>query len=158
MTSTYLSFTISEELYAVQVEKVLEVLEKQDYTKVPNAPPVIKGILNFRGNAIPLYETRTKFNLPVRDENENFVIIVIDLVVDNESYHIGAIVDKVQDVITLDDNEIKAVPQMSKEFNAEFLKGIAYRENHFILLINVDKIFTSSEIKEIKHVSKRSKQ
>lgn len=154
MTSTYLAFTISGELYAVQVEKVLEVLEKQDYTKVPNAPPVIKGILNFRGNAIPLYETRTKFNLPVRGEDDNFVIMVIDLVVENESFHIGAIVDKVQDVISLDDNEIKAVPPMSKEFNAEFLNGIAYRDNQFILLINVDKIFTSIEIKEIKHTSK----
>lgn len=157
MTSTYLSFTIHGELYAIQVEKVLEVLEKQEFTKIPNAPPVIQGILNFRGNAVPLYETRIKFNLPARPADENFVIVVIDLLVGNDSYHVGAIVDKVQDVITLEENEIKPVPPMSKEFNAEFLKGIAKRDNHFIMLIDVDKIFSSSEIKEIKHVSKNKK-
>jgi purine-binding chemotaxis protein CheW len=154
MTSTYLSFTIFGELYAIPVEKVLEVLEKQEFTKVPNAPPVIKGILNFRGNAVPLYETRIKFNLPVRSDDTNFVIVVIDLMVGNDSYHVGAIVDKVQDVITLEENEIKPVPPMSKEFNAEFLKGIAKRDDQFILLIDVDKIFSSSEIKEIKNVRK----
>lgn len=155
MTSTYLSFTIFDELYAIPVEKVLEVLEKQEFTKVPNAPPVIKGILNFRGNAVPLYETRTKFNLPARSEDENLVIVIIDLRVENDSYHVGAIVDKVQDVITLEEKDIKPVPPMSKEFNAEFLKGIAKSDNNFILLIDVDKIFSSSEIKEIKNVSKK---
>jgi len=155
MTSTYLSFTIYGELYAVEVEKVLEVLEKQEFTKVPNAPPVIQGILNFRGNAVPLYETRTKFNLPARAVDENFVIVVINLVVNNDSYHVGAIVDKVQDVLALNDNEIKPVPPMSKEFNAEFLKGISKRNNQFILLIDVDKIFSSSEIKEIRKISKQ---
>jgi purine-binding chemotaxis protein CheW len=157
MTSTYLSFTIYGELYAIQVEKVLEVLEKQEFTKVPNAPPVIQGIINFRGNAVPLYETRTKFNLPAREPVSNFVIIVIDLLVGNDNYQVGAIVDKVQNVITLDEDEIKPVPPMSKEFNAEFLKGIAKNNNQFILLIDVDKIFSSSEIKEIKHVSKKAK-
>jgi purine-binding chemotaxis protein CheW len=158
MTSTYLSFTIYGDLYAIQVEKVLEVLEKQEFTKVPNSPPVIQGILNFRGNAVPLYETRTKFNLPARPADSTFVIVVIDMLVGNDSYQIGAIVDKVQDVITLDENEIKPVPPMSKEFNAEFLKGIVKHENHFIMLIDVDKIFSSSEIKEIKHASKKAKQ
>ena len=158
MTSTYLSFTIYGELYAVQVEKVLEVLEKQEFTKVPNAPPVIMGILNFRGSAVPLYETRIKFNLPERTPDTGFVIVVIDLAVGNDTYHVGAIVDKVQDVIALNDDEIKPVPPMSKEFNAEFLRGIVKRDNHFIMLIDVDKIFSSSEIKEIKHVSKKVNQ
>jgi purine-binding chemotaxis protein CheW len=154
MTSTYLSFTIFGDLYAVPVEKVLEVLEKQEFTIVPNAPPVIKGILNFRGNAIPLYDSRTKFNLPVLEADSNFVIVVIDLIVENDSYHVGAIVDKVQDVLQLNDDEIKPVPPMSKEYNAEYLKGIANIGGKFILLIDVDKIFNSSEKKEIKKVSK----
>jgi purine-binding chemotaxis protein CheW len=154
MTSTFLSFTIHGDLYAIPVEKVLEVLEKQEYTKVPNAPPVIQGILNFRGNAVPLYDSRMKFNLPPREDEELFVIIVIDLKVENESYHVGAIVDKVQDVITIDNDDIKDVPPMSKEFNAEFLSGIASINNNFVLLMDVDKIFSSSEKKEIKKASK----
>jgi purine-binding chemotaxis protein CheW len=155
MTSTYLSFTIHGDLYAIPVEKVLEVLEKQDFTKLPNSPPVIQGILNFRGNAVPLYDSRIKFNLPERKSDESYVIIVIDLMVENDSIHVGAIVDKVQDVITLSEKEIKQVPPMSKEFNAEYLNGIANLNDQFILLMDVDKIFSSSEKKEIKKVSKR---
>jgi purine-binding chemotaxis protein CheW len=153
MTSTYLSFTIYGDLYAVPVEKVLEVLEKQEFTIVPNAPPVIKGILNFRGNAIPLYDSRTRFNLPEREADSNFVIVVIDLLVGNDSYHVGAIVDKVQDVLLLRENDIEPVPPMSKEFNAEYLKGIANIDDKYILLIDVDKIFSSSEKKEIRTVA-----
>jgi purine-binding chemotaxis protein CheW len=155
MTSTYLSFTIHGDLYAIPVEKVLEVLEKQEFTKVPNAPPVIQGIVNFRGNAVPLYDSRTKFNLPERTEESNFVIIVVDLVVENESYHVGAIVDKVENVITFNEDEIRPVPPMSKEYNAEYLKGIANINDQFILLIDVDKIFSSSEKKEIRKTLKQ---
>jgi purine-binding chemotaxis protein CheW len=144
MSNTYLSFTINQELYAVNVEKVLEVLEKQEITLVPNVPEVIKGIINFRGEVVPVFETRVKFNLPARDEKANFVIAVLDLSNENETFRIGAIVDKVKDVIVLSDSDIKQVPAMSKEFNADFLTGIVKRENEFILLLDVNKVFTSA--------------
>jgi purine-binding chemotaxis protein CheW len=144
MSNTYLSFTINQELYAVNVEKVLEVLEKQEITLVPNVPEVIKGIINFRGEVVPVFETRVKFNLPARDEKANFVIAVLDLSNENETFRIGAIVDKVKDVIVLSNSDIKQVPAMSKEFNADFLTGIVKRENEFILLLDVNKVFTSS--------------
>jgi purine-binding chemotaxis protein CheW len=150
MSNTYLSFTIFGELYAIQVERVLEVLEKQDFTRVPNAPPVIQGVLSFRGNIVPVYESRIKFNLPEREENSNYYIIIIDLSTENGSYQIGAIVDKVKDVVILDDSEIKPVPPMSKEFNAELIKGIGNIGEKFIMIIDVDKIFTSSEITRIR--------
>jgi purine-binding chemotaxis protein CheW len=154
MSNTYLTFTIFGDLYAVPAERVLEVLEKQEYTKVPNAPVVIKGIIDFRGNAIPLYESRTKFNLPERPADANFIIVVINLITENESYHLGVIVDDVNEVLTLDEKDIRAVPPMSKEYNAEFLNGIARKGEQFFLLINIDKIFESSEIKAIKTISK----
>jgi purine-binding chemotaxis protein CheW len=149
MTNTYLSFTINKELYAVNVEKVLEVLERQEITSVPNVPEVIKGIVNFRGEIVPVFESRIKFNLPARDDNASFVIIVLDLLKDNENYRIGAIVDKVKDVITLSGTEIKQVPAMSKDFNADFLSGIVKRDNEFILLLDVNKVFTSSLVGEL---------
>jgi purine-binding chemotaxis protein CheW len=151
MTNTYLSFIVCGEFYAVDVVNVLEVLEKQEFTKVPNAPEVIKGIINFRGEVVPVYDSRIKFNLPRRDENASFVIVVIDLSKENEIYRVGAIVDKVKDVININDNEIKAVPPMSKEFKAEFLKGIYKLNNQFILLLDIDKVFSSSEFVEIKN-------
>ncbi len=154
MTNTYLSFNINRELYAVNVEKVLEVLEQQEITAVPNTPEVIQGIINFRGEVVPVFETRIKFNLPARDANSSFVIIVLDLSNENELYRIGALVDKVKDVIEINENQIKPVPAMSKEFNAEFLQGIVKLDNEFILLLDADKVFSSSVISPLKLTDK----
>jgi purine-binding chemotaxis protein CheW len=145
MTSTYLSFVVCDELFAVNVAKVLEVLQKQRITHVPNAPGYIKGIINFRGEVVPVFESRTKFNLPERIEMDAYVIIVLDLSKGGDVFRLGAIVDRVKDVISIEDNEIKPVPTMSKDFNADFLQGIFKLREDFIMLLDVEKVFTSEE-------------
>ena len=145
MTSTYLSFVVCDELFAVNVAKVLEVLQKQRITHVPNAPGYIKGIINFRGEVVPVFESRTKFNLPERIDLEAYVIIVLDLSKGGDVFRLGAIVDRVKDVISIEDHEIKPVPTMSKDFNADFLQGIFKLREDFIMLLDVEKVFTSEE-------------
>lgn len=150
MTDTFLSFIVCDELYAVNVTKVLEVLEKQNITRVPNAPDYIKGIINFRGEVVPVFESRKKFNLPSRSDDASFVIIVLDLSHEGDVFRIGAIVDRVKDVISIDEQDIKPVPPMSKEFNTEFLDGIFKQGDHFIMLLDVEKVFTGEELSEMK--------
>ena len=150
MINTFLSFTVCDELYAVNVTKVLEVLEKQNITRVPNAPEYIKGIINFRGDVVPVFESRKKFNLPARTNEDSFVIIVLDLSHETDVFRIGAIVDKVKDVISIDEQEIKPVPPMSKEFNTEFLEGIFKQGDNFIMMLDVEKVFTGDELSEIR--------
>ncbi len=156
MTNTYLSFIVCDELFAVNVAKVLEVLQKQRITHVPNAPSYIKGIINFRGEVVPVFESRTKFNLPPRPEDASYVVIVYDLSKGADVFRIGTIVDKVKDVISIDDTEIKPVPPMSKEFNTEFLNGIFKQQNEFIMLLNVEKVFTGDEMSAIKETNTQS--
>lgn len=141
---------ICDELYAVNVTKVLEVLEKQNITRVPNAPDYIKGIINFRGEVVPVFESRKKFNLPSRPDDASYVIVVLDLSQDSEIFRIGAVVDRVKDVISIDDQSIRPVPPMSKEFNTEFLEGIYKQNDTFIMLLNVEKVFTNDELSLIK--------
>jgi chemotaxis signal transduction protein len=114
MKNTYLSFIIGDELYAVNVSKVLEVLEKQNISRVPNAPHYIKGIVNFRGDIVPVFETRDKFNLPSRKENDTYVIIVLDLSEHTEAFRIGAIVDRVKGRTRDRRNRNKTCSTMSK--------------------------------------------
>jgi purine-binding chemotaxis protein CheW len=149
MTNTYLSFIVCDELFAVNVTKVLEVLQKQHITKVPNVPVFIKGIINFRGEVVPVFESRVKFNLPERAEESSYVVIVLDLAGTGEILRIGAVVDKVKDVINIDDNDIKPVPKMSNDFNSEFLQGIYKLNNDFVLLLDVDKVFSTAEIEKL---------
>ena len=158
MTNTYLSFVVCDELFAVNVSKVLEVLQMQHITHVPNAPNYIRGIINFRGDVVPVFESRVKFTLPSRNEESAFVIIVLDLSKENEVFRIGAIVDRVKDVISIEESEIKPVPAMSKDFNTDFLQGIFKLRNDFIMLLNVEKIFSGSELQGLKEVNRIEEQ
>ncbi len=153
MTSTYLSFIVCDEHFAVNVNNVLEVLQKQRITHVPNAPEYIKGIINFRGEVVPVFESRNKFNLPPRSAEDSYVVIVFDLIKGADIFRIGTVVDRVKDVITIDDNEIKPVPPMSKDFNSDFILGIFKKQSDFIMLLDVVKVFTSDEIVEIKELA-----
>ncbi|MCX7986672.1 MAG: chemotaxis protein CheW [Bacteroidales bacterium] len=146
MSQTYLSFIVHGELFAINVSKVLEVLQKQPITQVPNAPDYIKGIINFRGEVVPVFETRIRFNFPPRPDGDPFVIIVLDISDENQTLRMGAIVDRVRDVITIDENDIKPVPPMSKEFNTDFLSGIYKLNDDFIMILKVEKLFSSEDV------------
>jgi chemotaxis signal transduction protein len=153
MIRTYLSFTICGDHYAVNVAKVLEVLQEEHITPVPNAPSFIRGIINFRGDVVPVFETRVRFNLPDRNGSDSYNIIVLDISEGADMFRMGAVVDKVKDVISIDDSEIKPVPTMSKEFNTEFLQGVYKLNNEFIMLLNVEKVFTGEDLNTIKKVN-----
>jgi purine-binding chemotaxis protein CheW len=149
MSNTYLSFKVCNEYYAINVDKVLEVLQKQKITRVPNAPGYIRGIINFRGEVVPVFESRNKFSLPERG-TENYVVIVLDLSKDNDNFLVGVMVDKVKDVINIEELEIKKVPTMGKNFNSEFISGIYKSGDEFIMLLNIEKIFSEQEYDQMK--------
>jgi purine-binding chemotaxis protein CheW len=143
---TYLSFVIGLEYFAVNVGKVLEVLERQTINQVPNAPTYIKGVLNFRGDIISVVESRVKFGLGNRPDDAKFVIIVLELFRGSETYMIGVMVDKVMDVLLIPTVQIKPVPKMENTTDTEFVDGVVQIDSKFIMLLNVDKIFSQNEI------------
>ncbi len=153
MISTYLSFVICGDLYAVNVAKVLEVLQEEHITAVPNSPAYIRGIINFRGDVVPVFETRVRFNLPDRNTGDAYNIIVLDVSEGADMFRLGAVVDKVKDVISINDDDIKPVPAMSKEFNTDFLQGIYKLQSEFIMLLNVEKVFSGTELKAIQETN-----
>jgi purine-binding chemotaxis protein CheW len=164
--NTFLSFGIHKETFAVSVKKVPEVLQKQYITKIPNTPDFIEGVINFRGNIIPAVEMRTKFGLPPREKDEQYVIIVFDLTIDKKKIMVGAIADKVNDVIAFEDANIKPVPDLGLEYNAEFIKGMVKSGESFIMILDIDEIFSKEEVNIIrkakitngKNMKKQTKQ
>jgi purine-binding chemotaxis protein CheW len=143
--TTYLSFMIGDERFAVNVSRVLEVLQKQVVTPVPNSPDYFNGVINFRGEIIPVVDTRVKFNLPVTGYDDKHVIIVIEIQLEKEAIITGAIADRVKDVINISEQEIMPVPRMSNQFRTDFFTGIVKRDEGFILIINFDRLIMSDE-------------
>lgn len=148
--NTFLSFRVGKETFAVSVKKVLEVLEKQYVTEVPNVPEHVKGVINFRGEIIPVIETRLKFNLPKREEGQKYVVIVFDVHIDGKKMLIGAITDNVEDVIAPDGEDIQEVPEMGYNYNTEFLLGMLKNKQRFTMILDIDKVFSKEDVNILK--------
>ena len=146
---TYLSFGLGKENYAVSTLKVLEVLEAQRITPVPNTPVYIKGIINFRGNMIPVISMRYKLNLPENNKIEDNVIIIFDVVLNKQQLFVAAIADNVKDVIAANDNEIRPVPKTGINFNIQFINGILEYNQNFVMILNVDKVFALNDLNNV---------
>ncbi len=154
LTESYLLFRLQEELFAVSVHKVLEIIETGDEHKIthlPKAPTSVAGVVNFRGNVIPVVNTRLKFDLDNYCKDDKYVVIVLKLQFNNAENVIGAMSDKVVDVIEISEEEIKPVPEVGKGYNADYIKGVIHRNNNFIMLINLEAAIANEEVVNLKY-------
>lgn len=152
MNYTYLSFNIGKEVYAINTEKVLEVLQHQNITVVPNSPEYLIGIVNFRGDGIPVIDARVQFNLTEKVAMNKAFIIVADLMFDSEAVRAGVVVDKVKNVITINNSEILEVPPMRSQFNIEFIEGIVSYGDDFLMILNMEKVFSHDQADHLKQI------
>jgi purine-binding chemotaxis protein CheW len=152
--NTFLSFRIGKEIFAVSVKKVLEVLEKQAITEIPDVPEFVKGVINFRGDILPVIDTRIKFKVPVIDQDK-FVVIVMEITENEKSMRIGALVDSVKDVIAVDDADIKPVPELGLKYKGDFLAGMVKTSEGFTMILDINRVFTFDEIEVLSETEQK---
>lgn len=134
------TFSVAEELYAIDVMQVKEVLRYTEITPVPGANEGILGIINLRGNVVTVVSTRQMFNLPSSDVNKNTRIVVAEL--DNQEV-IGMLVDGVDEVINLPLSDIDRAPNLVRDDNTrQFVQGVCYRDEQLIILLDLVKMLT----------------
>ncbi len=148
--NSYLTFMLGEEEFAAHVSKVLNILEMTRVTKVPNAPAYMKGVINLRGMVLPVVDTRVKFGMDATDYTDKTCIVVMDLDMDGEIVHVGALVDEVVAVLEIDNTEIKPPPGIGNTYNAELITGVVNVEEKFIMILDMEKIFSTGEMNIIK--------
>ena len=147
--ATFLTFNLGQEQFAVNVANVLEVLEQQHITRVPKTPDHIMGIINFRGDILPVVNTRRKFNLDTIDRGERYYIIIFEVMKNEHRLPVAAIADSVRDVIEINTPDIKPLPEMGLNYNTNFIAGSVRRNDSFILLLNIDKVFSSADMEMV---------
>lgn len=152
-SNSFLSFKLGEETFAANVEKVLNILELTKITKVPKAPSYMKGVINLRGSVLPLVDTRVKFDMGETEFTNNTCILVLDINIDNEEIKVGALVDSVQEVIELNDGDINPPPSIGSKYKSDFIEGMAHINNEFIMLLDMDLIFTLDELSVLKEIT-----
>jgi len=152
--NSFLSFRLGEELFAANVSKVLEILEIPKITKVPRSPSFMRGVINLRGNVLPVIDTRVKFGFPIVPDTVNSCILVLNVLSEDKNIILGAVVDAVQEVMEIDNEAIQAVPSMGTKYKTEFISGMLKMGEDFIMLLNLDLVFTSEEMSILEDVSK----
>ena len=151
--NSYLAFRLGEEIFATNVDKVLEVLEIQKITKVPQTPVYMRGVINLRGEVLPVIDTRIKFNMPQAEDTERTVIIVFDLQLKEKKIMLGAIADSVKEVLEINEKDIKPVPELGSEYNSKFIQGMYKSHEDFIMLLDIDEVFSIEELINLKNTS-----
>jgi purine-binding chemotaxis protein CheW len=145
--SQYLTFTLREELFALNIGSVKEVLEHTKITKVPRTPAFMKGVINLRGHAVPIVDMRLKFGMSEGEITVNTCIIIVEVAAgQGEIVQIGALVDSVREVIEMKENEVEPPPKMGLSVDTDFIRGMAKQEEDFVLILDVEKIFSSDEL------------
>ncbi|MGM0369206.1 MAG: chemotaxis protein CheW [Bacillota bacterium] len=144
----YLTFKVLDEEYGVDVMKVQEIIRYREPTTMPNAPEVIKGVINFRGEVIPIVDLRTKFNLEIGEYDKFTVVIALEV----KNKIVGVIVDEVSDMVSFSEEDIQSNLDFGSQVNTKFIKGMARLEERLIILLYLEELLSFEEFKAVNEV------
>ena len=151
-TQQFLTFKLGEEIFAVEVSKVREILDVSTITKVPQTPEFMRGVINLRGGVVPVIDLRLKLGMTRTENTVNTCIIVEEITVGEDTVILGTLADSVQEVFDLDGAQIEPAPRIGTRLNTEFLKGMVKHGDGFIMILDIDKVFSADEIESVQEL------
>lgn len=151
--SQYLTFILENEHFAIDVFKVREILEQTKCTKVPNTAEFVRGVINLRGNIVPVLDLRLKFGLPPTETTVDTCIIIVEIEFQGEITLLGALADSVREVLEIGPEMIEPPPKLGTRVNNDLIHGICKKDEHIIIILNVNKLFSTTEIMDFDQIS-----
>ncbi len=156
MNHQFLSFCIQDALYAVDVSQVTEILEYSSPVRLPCTIEYVEGLISSRGEGISVVNLRTKFGMENAEITSKTRIIILEISKQDETQEepqivtFGAIVDSVEEVIELEDSLIEPAPKFGNTISGEYIRGIGKKDGQFIILLDIDKVFSFEELVALK--------
>jgi len=142
----YLTFFLADEEYAVNIQRVKEIIEYTTVTKVPKVPQWIRGVINLRGNVVPVVDLAVRFGLEERPVAKTTCIVIVEVQQDSERTVMGVIADAVNQVIDLAPKDIEELPAFGTRVRLEYLFGMGKLGKKFALILNVDTVLSTAEL------------
>ncbi|MEW6194082.1 MAG: chemotaxis protein CheW [Bacteroidota bacterium] len=142
------SFMIGEEEYGVDILLVQEIIRMLQVTKVPNAPDYVDGVINLRGRIIPVIDLRCKLGIERKEHDKNTRIVVVEV----SGKTVGFIVDAVTEVLRIPESITEEPPEIVTGVNSEYIKVVGKLEDRLLILIDIEKILTTSEQKQLEEI------
>jgi purine-binding chemotaxis protein CheW len=142
----YLTFFLVDEEYAVSIQRVKEIIEYTTVTKVPKVPQWIRGVINLRGNVVPVVDLAVRFGLEERPVTKTTCIVIVEVEQDSERTVMGVIADAVNQVIDLAPKDIEEPPAFGTQVRLEYLFGMGKLGKKFALILNIDSVLSNVEL------------
>ena len=145
----YLTFTLGSEEYGLEILKVREIIGYMEITAVPQTPHYVKGVVNLRGQVIPVIDLRSKFGMDTIEITEESCIIVVEVSQNDRKFSTGVVVDKVQEVLDIDGGNIEDSPQFGSSVDTDFILGMGKIGDSVKLLLDIDKVLAGEDLSDI---------
>jgi purine-binding chemotaxis protein CheW len=142
----YLTFTLKDELFAIDIAWVKEILDDKNITAIPMLPECLRGVINVRGKAVPVVDLRLSFNMTRTEMTVNTCVIICELELDAEITAVGFLADSVQEVVELHPDQIDPPPRMGTRIDARRIRGMGKREGKFIIILDMGQILSDEDV------------
>jgi purine-binding chemotaxis protein CheW len=149
-----ISFIVGDEEYGLDILRVKEVIRIREITRLPKAPSFVKGIINLRGDVIPIIDLRDKFGLEVQEYTTTTRVIVVDV----EAKLVGMVVDAASQVVRIPADQIDPPPPIAGGLSTEYIRGVGKLDDRLVILLNIDRILTQEEKVELRKMEKSIKE
>lgn len=141
----WVTFRLGEEKYGINVMQVQEVLRVSEIAPVPGAPEYVLGIINLRGNVVTVIDTRNRFGLYSKEQDDATRIVIIE----TDHHIIGIMVDSVAEVVDLRASEIETAPNVGNDESSKYIQGVTSRDNELLILVDLNKFLSDEESSEL---------
>ncbi len=155
-TTQYLTFKLDEEVFALDIGKVREVLDFTSATKVPQTPDFMRGVINLRGSVVPVVDMRLKFGMAMTEKSVNTCVVITEVSMEGETMVLGCMADSVQEVMDLEPDQIEPPPRIGTKLNTEFIRGMGKHNDRFVMILDIDKVFMAEELATVQTLGDES--
>jgi purine-binding chemotaxis protein CheW len=142
----YLTFQLAEEDYGIALMQIKEIIGMMPITAVPKTPIYMKGVINLRGQVIPVTDLRLKFDIEEIPYNERTCIIVVEVQGEAAAVQVGVVVDAVSEVLQISEDDIEATPSFGAQVDTEYILGMANMDEGVKILLDIDRVMTASDV------------
>ncbi len=154
---SYLTFNLDREHFALNVGKVVNILEMQKITKVPKLPDYITGIINLRGEVLPVIDTNIKLGLQETAITGNTCILVIECSIADSITRFGMLVDGVQEVLEIDDDQILPPPSIGTKYGTKIISGVVDHSEQFIMILDIHQLLGFDDVIDLQNIKESFK-
>jgi len=145
----FLTLTLREELYALPIEHIREIIEFGGLTEIPMMPSFLRGVINLRGAVVPVVDLSVRFGRERTAIGRRTCIVIVEVTQDDEAQLLGIIVDAVNEVLAIEANQVEARPTFGARIRADFIAGILSQNEQFMIVLDIRQVLSVDEICEL---------